>query len=160
MPGSNGDKCILSFEEPEQWLRATWRGFVDMDVALRGADDYLRVLAEIRCPYLLNDNVALQGPWFDSIDWLEQIWVPQAAQMGLRYVAHVVQADSLSDIITVNFHGSKVGEIELQIFQQIAEAEAWLRNCQRQEQAKTPFQTRPSAKRAGTTRDAEIGRRQ
>jgi hypothetical protein len=160
MPGSNGDKCILSFEESEQWLRATWRGFVDMDVALRGADDYLRVLADIRCPYLLNDNVALQGPWFDSIDWLEQIWVPQATQMGLRYVAHVVQADCLSDIITVNFHGSKVGEIELQIFRQVAEAEAWLRSCQRQEQAKTPFQTRPSAKRAGTTRDAEIGRRQ
>ena len=132
LPDTDGSRCILTLDEANGWLRATWRGFVDMAEALRGADNYLRQLADLRCPYLLNDNVALRGPWFDSIDWLEQVWVPQATAMGLRYVAHVVQADSLSDIITVNFRGSQVGEggLELQIFQQVAEAEAWLRSCQ------------------------------
>src|SRR6478609_4646070 len=101
LPDVDGSRCTLTYEN-EGWLRATWRGFVDMAEALRGADNYLKTLADLRCPYLLNDNVELCGPWFDSIEWLERIWVPQAKSMGLRYVAHVVQADSLSDIVTTH----------------------------------------------------------
>ncbi len=130
LPDVDGSRCTLLFDEAGGWLRATWRGFVDMNEALLGAENYLRALADFQCPYLLNDNVALQGPWFDSIEWLERVWMPQAVRMGLRYVAHVVQADCLSDSITVNFRGPQVGGLELQIFQQVAEAEAWLRDCQ------------------------------
>jgi len=133
LPDADGSRCILTFDEANQWLRATWRGFVDTDEALHGANNYLNALAQLRCPLLLNDNVALHGPWFDSIGWLEQVWAPQARRMGLRYVAHVVQADGLSDIITVNFRGGPPADgLNLQIFQQVADAEAWLRNCQRE----------------------------
>ncbi|GAB3868190.1 hypothetical protein GCM10028824_12390 [Hymenobacter segetis] len=128
---ADGSRCTLS-QEPGGWLRATWRGFVDMQEALRGADNYLRTLQGLRNPCLLNDNVALMGPWFDSIEWLERVWVPQAAALGLRYVAHVVQADSLSDILTVHFEHGAAGALELQIFQHISEAEEWLRACQQQ----------------------------
>jgi hypothetical protein len=131
LPDTDGSRCILTYDESNGWLRATWRGFVDMEEALRGADNYLRQLEGLRSPYLLNDNVALHGPWFDSVDWLEQVWMPKALGMGLRYVAHVVQADLLSDIITINFRGPQIGGLELQIFQQVSEAEAWLRSCQR-----------------------------
>ena len=131
LPDRDGSRCTLS-QEPDGWLRATWRGFVDMAEALRGADNYLRTLQTLHNPCLLNDNVALMGPWFDSIEWLERVWMPQATQLGLRYVAHVVQADSLSDILTVRFNRGAAGALELQIFEQVAEAEAWLRSCQRQ----------------------------
>ncbi|GAB3722426.1 hypothetical protein GCM10027594_03120 [Hymenobacter agri] len=131
LPDADGSRCLLT-QEPDGWLRATWRGFVDTEEALRGADDYLRTLQSLRNPYLLNDNVELMGPWFDSIEWLERIWMPQARAMGLRYVAHVVQADALSDIITVHFDKGLAGPLELQIFQQVPEAEEWLRACQRQ----------------------------
>lgn len=131
LPDSDGSRCLLTFDEANQWLRATWCGFVDTEEALRGADNYLRFLADVKCPCLLNGNVALRGPWFDSIGWLEQVWAPQARQMGLRYVTHVVQADSLSDTITVNFRsGPQANGLELQIFQQVPQAEAWLRQCQ------------------------------
>ncbi|MDQ2772058.1 MAG: hypothetical protein M3Y54_16345 [Bacteroidota bacterium] len=130
----DGSRCTLTLE-PEGWLRATWRGFIDSEEALRGAANYLNKLRDLRNAYLLNDNVALMGPWFDSVEWLERIWLPQARELGLRYVAHVVQADSLSDIITVTLHGSSVQDIEVQIFQQVHEAEAWLRACQHERQA-------------------------
>ena len=128
---ANGSRCTLTLD-PAGWLRATWRGFVDMQEALRGADNYLRALQELRNPCLLNDNAELRGPWFDSVEWLERVWMPQATGLGLRYVAHVVQADALSDIITVHFDRGAAGALELQIFQQRAEAEEWLRRCQRQ----------------------------
>ncbi len=127
---ADGSRCTLTFEEPNQWLRATWRGFVDPDEAQRGASGYLVNAAPFHCPYLLNDNVALMGPWFDSVEWLERVWLPHALRLGLRYVAHVVQADTHADVLSLTFPKHLVGALELQIFEHVAEAEDWLRHCQ------------------------------
>lgn len=131
LPDVDGSRCTLSFDEQNQWLRATWRGFVDQAEAVRGADNYLAHAGNFHCAYLLNDNSRLQGPWFDSMDWLERVWLPQALRLGLRYVAHVVQADTHTDAVAVRFPTPVMGRIELQIFQGQPEAEAWLRACQR-----------------------------
>lgn len=135
LPDIDGSRCTLSLAEPDQWLRATWRGFIDAEEAFRGADNYLQQLAHIHCPYLLNDNTNLRGPWFDSLDWLLHIWVPQATQMGLRYVAHVVQTDSKHDTITRTARYPATCAFELQFFDQVAEAEEWLRTCQAKQAA-------------------------
>ncbi|OUJ68624.1 hypothetical protein [Hymenobacter crusticola] len=127
---ADGSRCTLSFEEADGWLRATWRGHVDAAEAMRGAENYLAQSGPFHCPYLLNDNLALQGSWFDSIEWLERAWLPQALQRGLRYVAHVVQADTRTDILTLSFPAPLVGVLELQLFHHMVEAEEWLRTCQ------------------------------
>lgn len=136
LPDLDGSRCTLSFDQTNQWLRATWRGFVDPLEALRGAQNYLDQARDLSCPYLLNDNVALHGPWFDSLEWLEHAWLPQAQRLGLRYIAHVVQADTGADIMTRTFVEPLAGELELQLFEQVADAEEWLRSCQQHEQAK------------------------
>ena len=117
--------CALTYEEENHWLRATWRGYVDPTEAMRGAEAYLQHAARMPCPLLLNDNSALRGPWFDSLDWLAEIWVPQASRLGLRYVAHVLQADRHSDIIPTRLPDSV--PFELQIFQNLEDAQDWLR---------------------------------
>ncbi len=124
---ADGSRCTLTFEEADGWLRATWRGFIDPEEAWRGADNYLNQLTGIHCPYLLNDNTDLHGPWFDSLDWLLRIWSPQAARMGLRYVAHVVQADTRHDTLTTAPRHASGCLFELQFFDNVAEAEEWLR---------------------------------
>lgn len=35
---------------------------------MRGAAAYLHRAAQRPCPLLLNDNTALRGPWFDSLN--------------------------------------------------------------------------------------------
>ena len=119
--------CTLSYNEPERWLQAVWQGYVDPLEAQRGAEAYLHHAAQTPSPYLLNDNSQLRGPWFDSLEWLADIWVPQAAQLGLRYVAHVLQADRHSDIIPRHLPAAM--PFELQIFRQVADAQQWLRQC-------------------------------
>lgn len=120
--------CRLTYEEAAHWLRATWCGYVDPLEAMRGAEAYLQHAAQTPSPYLLNDNSQLRGPWFDSLDWLAEVWVPQAASLGLRYIAHVLQADRHSDILprrlptTIPF--------ELQIFDNLVDAQHWLEECQ------------------------------
>jgi hypothetical protein len=119
--------CRLTYDEVNRWLRATWRGYVDPIEAIRGAEAYLQYAAQTPSPYLLNDNTQLQGPWFDSLDWLAEVWVPQASVLGLRYVAHVPQADRHSDILPRQL--SKDIPFELQIFDNLVDAQHWLQTC-------------------------------
>jgi hypothetical protein len=113
--------CGLSYEQEHDWLRATWRRYVDPEEARRGAEVYLQHAASRPCPLLLNDNSELRGPWFDSLDWLAEVWVPQASRLGLRYVAHVLQADRQSDSISARKPASV--PFELQIFHHLADAQ-------------------------------------
>jgi hypothetical protein len=132
LPDADGSRCTLTFEEDDQWLRATWRGYVDPVEAMRGAQNYLDKERDFMCPYLLNDNLALQGPWFDSLDWLEHAWLPQAKRLGLRYIAHVVQRDTGSDILTRSFLAPMIDLLQLQVFYDLEEAEEWLRTCRKE----------------------------
>ncbi len=125
-----GGQCKLTFEQHQGWLRATWTGQINTNDAMDGARSYLNRVGPLHCLYLLNDNMALHGPWFDSIEWLERAWLPQAIQLGLRYIAHVVQADTHTDILTLTYPSPLVGLVELQFFDDVAPAEDWLRSCQ------------------------------
>lgn len=117
--------CALSYNEAEGWIEATWRGYVDAAEAMRGAEAYLRYAAPQPCSFLFNNNRELRGPWFDSLDWLLHVWVPQADRLGLRYVAHLVQADQHSDLFTDS--SPQPLPFELQLFKDIDDARAWLR---------------------------------
>ncbi|NVO31847.1 hypothetical protein [Hymenobacter lapidiphilus] len=127
---TDGSSCTLTFEEPDGWLRATWRGYIDPAEAVRGAENYLSHAALQPCPYLLNDNSALRGPWFDSVDWLERVWLPHALRLEIRFIAHVAQANTHADLLTRSFQQAVQGQLELQVFSAVAEAEHWLRSCQ------------------------------
>jgi hypothetical protein len=117
--------CDLSYNEAEGWLQAIWHGYVDKEEAQWGAQAYLEKVRQMPSALLLNDNSGLQGPWFESLEWLVDVWVPQAKQLGLCYVAHVVQADQHHDVLTDRLHGA--APFELQIFQDPVDARAWLR---------------------------------
>lgn len=125
---TDGSSCTLVFEEQNNWLRAVWKGFVDNAEAVRGADIYLETSRKFPCPYLLNDNTRIEGPWFDSVEWLQRVWAPAAAQLGLRYVAHVTP-DHRDELAAVQ-HDAFKGFFEVQFFKDLADAEDWLRSCQ------------------------------
>jgi hypothetical protein len=116
--------CALSYNEQEGYIQATWRGYVDPLEAMRGAEAYLLRATQVPCSLLLNDNSQMSGPWFDSLEWLADVWVPQAERLGLRYVAHVVQADRAHDALTSRMLATL--PFELQIFHDVADARHWL----------------------------------
>lgn len=123
----DGSSCELDFNETEGWLRATWTGYIDPIEAYHGATNYLDAMQALRCPYLLNDNSALSGPWFDSVEWLRTVWGPQAKRLGLRYIAHVSQPQDLLDQASSLNHNPFGPELTLQVFDDVAHAEEWLR---------------------------------
>jgi len=122
--------CTLTYDEHEHWLRATWRGYVDPLEAQAGAAAYLHYAPPVPTALLLDDNSQIQGPWFDSLDWLGDVWVPQAGRLGLRYVAHVLPAGRHADILSTRF--PHLLPFELQIFRDVDAAQQWLRQCRDQ----------------------------
>lgn len=132
---STGSHCTLALEQATgaqvaPWLRATWSGYITPGDALSGASNYLARAEPFHSPYLLNDNTSLRGPWFDSLAWLDRVWLPQAVRLGLRYIAHVVQADTHTDILTLTCPAPLTKGLELQFFDDLASAQEWLRTCQ------------------------------
>ncbi|KAA9339654.1 hypothetical protein F0P96_03305 [Hymenobacter busanensis] len=128
--------CSIQFDAANQWLYATWQGYVPTPDAERGAEAYLTELRQRHCPGLLNDNSRIAGPWFDSTAWLEQIWAPQAAELGLRYVAHVTPPDGFAASLDVAARRPFGTQFELQIFDDLTAAQDWLLRCYAAE--KTP----------------------
>jgi len=123
--------CTTEYVPAERWLRTTWRGFITSAEAEDGALGALEGLRLSPLPYLLNDNSQVQGPWFDSVEWLQREWAPQAKRLGLRYVAHVAQPHTEADLDQVLMQDPFAGHFELQFFSAVEDASAWLRDCQR-----------------------------
>ena len=128
----NGEAyCATEYLPADGWLLTTWQGFVSAAEAQDGARGALEALSQKAVPYLLNDNSQIQGPWFDSVSWLEQVWAPQAERMGLRYVAHVSQPHTESDFSNLMVHNPLADVFELQVFTTVEAAQDWLRDCKR-----------------------------
>ena len=125
--------CQAEYQEADYWLRATWQGILTTQDGQHVATELLRLFGLTQVPYLLNDNSQVQGPWFDSVDWLQRIWAPQAERLGLRYVAHVLQPHTEDDLGLLLRHNPFAGKFELQFFTTLPDAANWLRECQRQD---------------------------
>lgn len=124
--------CTTEYVASERWLRTTWQGFVSPAEAEQGAQAILEPMHLLPVHYLLNDNSQLRGPWFDSAEWLQRVWAPQAARLGLRYVAHVLQPHTEADLGVLLATHPFAGQFELQLFEMVEDAAAWLRDCRRQ----------------------------
>ncbi|UYZ62944.1 hypothetical protein [Hymenobacter weizhouensis] len=130
----DGSSCELTYNEADNWIRATWIGYVDPREAYQGATTFLEVQEDWQCPYLLNDNSRLRGPWFDSVEWLTTVWAPHAQRFGLRFIAHVAQPQDLLAQAAALSDGQPFGpDLQVQMFDDLASAEEWLRQMQRAE---------------------------
>lgn len=122
--------CTTEYVPADHWLRTTWRGFISPADAEQGALALLDMLQYGPIDCLLNDNSLVQGPWFDSISWLQQIWVPQATRLGLRHVAHVAQPHTEADLGALLVREPFGNLFDVQLFTDLDEATDWLRACQ------------------------------
>jgi hypothetical protein len=121
--------CITECRPIEGWLQTTWLGFVSPIEAEQGALVALEPLCQGPVAGLLNDNSQIKGPWFDSITWLKRVWAPQAARLGLRYIAHVAQPHTEADMGAL-FNRNPFGKtIDLQVFNSPEDAITWLYDC-------------------------------
>jgi hypothetical protein len=125
-------KVYLTIEHDaaNQWVYNNWIGYQTYIGIIAGADACLHPLSENRCPYLLNDNRQVIGPWNHAVEWLATDWAPRASRQGLTHFAHVVSPESLAATSAEAMYLGINGKIQMRMFSEINEAQAWLREAQ------------------------------
>ncbi len=121
----------IEFDALNQWVYANWSGYQTRASIRQGADTYLEVLAQYNCPYLLNDNRWVAGPWSQVTEWITQDWVPRAIALGLIHFAHVISPESLARLSAENLQHRISASLQMQIFENAEKAKEWLRQVQR-----------------------------
>ena len=91
----NNTFFTLEFDPINNWYFANWIGYASPENVKEGALRYLELMKEKPSAFLLNNNQELVGPWEKANDWLENVWIPQARELGLKYMAHILRCGYL-----------------------------------------------------------------
>lgn len=121
----------IEFDALNQWVYANWSGYQTRASIRQGADTYLEILTQYNCPYLLNDNSLVAGPWSQITEWLTNDWAPRAINQGLTHFAHVISPESLARLSAENLKHKIGSSLQMQIFERPEKAKEWLRQTQR-----------------------------
>lgn len=116
----------IHFDEQRHWVYNDWIGYVSPDNVKQGSLAVLEAIKQYKASCGLNDNRHLVGRWDDSVEWIEQEWVPMASDAGLRFYAHVANADAFAAASSADMLSRVRGRFEMRIFQDIDEARNWL----------------------------------
>lgn len=121
---------FTEFDQQNNWIYNDWQGLLSLDGVIRGATGILQILQHTRCPYILNDNRGVLGSWKQANEWIETEWMPQALAAGLRCHAHVVAPGVFGQASAEDMHLRVGSSFHMHLFENIEEAQAWLRLMQ------------------------------
>ena len=117
----------ITHDVQEAWLYAQWKGVLNQQRVEEGCWQLLENLKSEGCTKILNDKTQITTPWPEGLMWGRQVWLPQAAVAGLRYMAWVYSPHIYSRLI---FDLAQPHETTLPIvaaFDELASAYEWLR---------------------------------
>ncbi|MBF8964140.1 STAS/SEC14 domain-containing protein [Pontibacter sp. FD36] len=120
----------IHYDEQNKWVYNDWIGYVTPENVKQGSLAVLEAIKQHSAACGLNDNRHLVGRWDDSVEWIEDVWIPAAAEAGLQYYAHVANEDAFAAASSSNMLSRVQGRFEMRIFGGIKEARDWLTACQ------------------------------
>ncbi|MBC6989809.1 STAS/SEC14 domain-containing protein [Hymenobacter sp. BT491] len=121
----------IEYDQAKHWVYNNWIGYQTHAGIVAGADACLVILSQQHCPYLLNDNTLVVGPWDHAVEWIATDWTPRAIAQGLTHFAHVVSPESFAALSAEAMHNS-IGEyFQMQIFGSVAAAQEWLQQARK-----------------------------
>ena len=73
----------IDTDTANRWILVDWIGYLTADSIRAGAQAYTDALAKSGFSCVLNDTRSVRGPWDHSMDWVINVWAPNAAAAGL-----------------------------------------------------------------------------
>jgi hypothetical protein len=111
-------------------LYAQWFGVQSVETVKEGGYKLLDIIKETPYTKLLNCNKNVVGSWDMALEWAENTWTPSMREAGLRYLAQIVPT-SIYATLTIETLIQRIDkEFEIRIFEDVEEAEAWLRSVE------------------------------
>ena len=115
----------IETDTANRWVFVDWMGYLTADSIKTGAAGYTTALAKSKFSCVLNDTRSVRGPWDHSMDWVINVWAPNAAAAGLKYFAMVSTPESLADGSAANFY-AQLTAFQAEVFDNLSAARAWL----------------------------------
>lgn len=119
----------IAYDRPNHWVYNNWVGYQTYTGVISGADACLHPLRENACPYLLNDNRQVLGPWDHAVEWIATNWAPRAIEAGLTHFAQVVSSESMAAGSAQSMVLGIGERLHVHMFNNLSEAQAWLRGA-------------------------------
>jgi len=120
----------IEYDATNQWVYNDWIGYQTYIGIIAGADACLHPLREHQCPYLLNDNRHVLGPWDHAVHWIATDWAPRASAQGLTHFAQVISPEALAALSGQAMHVGIGDRLQIRLFSDVKEAKLWLRQAQ------------------------------
>lgn len=118
---------IAEYNKEKNYIYSNWRGFVTIEEVIAGCNMCIEALKAFSCPYLLNDNSRLYGPWQDANDWIVKDWAPRAIDAGLKFFAHVISPNLFVEVSARDMEARfESVDFTIRLFEDKAKAEIWL----------------------------------
>ena len=111
-------------------LYAQWYGVQSVETVMQGGYKMLDMIKETPYTKLLNSNKNVVGSWDMALDWAENTWTPQIKAAGLRYLAQVLPTSVYATLTIESLIQRIDNNLEVRLFEDDAEAEAWLRSVE------------------------------
>lgn len=108
-------------------LHADWVGVHSMVTIQKGMEELLNWFEKTGATKYLSDNANIVGGWDTANDWLAEVWTPKAIKAGMRYVAHVLAPGIYGQMSMEALQPRIVKQVTIQIFDDVTEAEEWLK---------------------------------
>ena len=115
----------IDTDTANRWILVDWIGYLTADSIRAGAQAYTDALAKSSFSCVLNDTRSVRGPWDHSMDWVINVWAPNAAAAGLKHFAMVSTPESLADGSAANFY-AQLTAFQAEVFDNLSSARAWL----------------------------------
>ena len=111
------------------YVYSNWRGFIDVEQVKSGCNLGIEAIRAYSCPYLLNDNSHLYGPFQDANDWIIEDWAPRAVDAGLKFFAHIISPNLFVEASARDLESKfKTASIKMKVFENKAAAIDWLQD--------------------------------
>lgn len=122
--------CRTEYQSDNNWILCDWDGFANVDAIKAWGMDFVALLKKTKCPSLLNDDSKSTGPWTQAMGWIEGELIPMVIAAGLKYYAHVVSANTFSEMSAKELNVKIGGSLEMATFKSVEQAKEWLKSKQ------------------------------
>lgn len=106
-------------------LDVDWIGFQNLETVQEGCMAILEMIKTNQVSKIVNDNTHVLGSWAEAADWVSEIWLPMAAEAGLKIIAWVYSPVVFAQLATKKSVEAFSKRITVQQFSDIRSAEKW-----------------------------------
>ncbi len=117
---------VLEFDEQNQCIIQTWRGFFNSQQFRAGVEQTNRLFEQKKPSRFLVDISQSSLIKKEDTDWAANNAIPKAILNGLKYYAFVVPTSVFTQITLENFKDEVESVIKIQPFDNFNKAKQWL----------------------------------